>query len=206
MTAEPGRALAAAVRRSPDDWHSWLVYADWLHAEGAPTVIVYAHYDVQPVDPLDLWQRAPFDPVIENGRVYARGAYAHKGYRDWLWERVQPLIAERGLAGEIHGRMHDPRGPPVVLADPLGHERRVGDEFVDPGGGAAESEVVEEPGHRSAHELQRSGGQAAGLDHDLMSAADQCFRARRYQGDTILVRLYFLRNADLHRKCVLIGS
>ncbi len=51
-----------------------LVYADWLHAEGAPTVVVYAHYDVQPVDPLDLWVRPPFEPRLEEGRVFARGA------------------------------------------------------------------------------------------------------------------------------------
>ena len=45
-----------------------VVYGDWLHAEGAPTVIVYGHYDVQPVDPLDLWHSAPFDPVIQGDR------------------------------------------------------------------------------------------------------------------------------------------
>lgn len=56
-----------------------LVYADWLHAEGAPTVIVYAHYDVQPVDPLELWVRPPFEPRIADGRVYARGAADDKG-------------------------------------------------------------------------------------------------------------------------------
>jgi hypothetical protein len=38
------------------------------------------------------------------GRVYARSAYAHKGYRDWLWERVRPLIAERGLGGSAMHR------------------------------------------------------------------------------------------------------
>jgi acetylornithine deacetylase/succinyl-diaminopimelate desuccinylase-like protein len=51
-----------------------VVYADWLHAEGAPTALVYGHYDVQPVDPIDLWEKPPFDPRVEGGRVYARGA------------------------------------------------------------------------------------------------------------------------------------
>jgi acetylornithine deacetylase/succinyl-diaminopimelate desuccinylase-like protein len=60
------------VEASPTGGHP-IVYADWLHAAGAPTVLVYTHYDVQPVDPLDLWHRPPFDPVVENGRVYARG-------------------------------------------------------------------------------------------------------------------------------------
>jgi acetylornithine deacetylase/succinyl-diaminopimelate desuccinylase-like protein len=56
-----------------------VVYADWLHAEGAPTVLVYGHYDVQPVDPLDLWVRPPFEPRVEDGRVFARGAADDKG-------------------------------------------------------------------------------------------------------------------------------
>ena len=56
-----------------------VVYADWLHAEGAPTVLVYGHYDVQPVDPLDLWTSPPFEPVVVDGRMLARGAADDKG-------------------------------------------------------------------------------------------------------------------------------
>ncbi len=66
------------VEVAPTDGHP-VVYADWLHAEGAPTVLVYGHYDVQPVDPLDLWVRPPFEPRIEDGRIYARGAADDKG-------------------------------------------------------------------------------------------------------------------------------
>ena len=51
-----------------------VVYADWLHAAGKPTVLVYGHYDVQPVDPLDLWESPPFEPVVKEGRMLARGA------------------------------------------------------------------------------------------------------------------------------------
>jgi acetylornithine deacetylase/succinyl-diaminopimelate desuccinylase-like protein len=47
--------------------------------EGRPTVLIYGHYDVQPVDPLDLWKRPPFNPGIENGIVTARGASDNKG-------------------------------------------------------------------------------------------------------------------------------
>src|SRR5213083_3195955 len=56
-----------------------VVYADWLKAPGRPTVLLYGHYDVQPVDPLDLWKSPPFEPTIENGNIYARGASDDKG-------------------------------------------------------------------------------------------------------------------------------
>jgi acetylornithine deacetylase/succinyl-diaminopimelate desuccinylase-like protein len=56
-----------------------VVYADWLHAPGKPTVLIYGHFDVQPVDPVDLWTHPPFEPHVEGGRVYARGASDDKG-------------------------------------------------------------------------------------------------------------------------------
>ncbi len=56
-----------------------VVYADHLHAPGKPTVLVYGHYDVQPVDPLHLWDQDPFDPVIRHNKLYARGASDDKG-------------------------------------------------------------------------------------------------------------------------------
>lgn len=56
-----------------------IVYAEWLKAPGAPTVMVYGHYDVQPADPLDLWTTPPFEPTIRDGLLYARGATDDKG-------------------------------------------------------------------------------------------------------------------------------
>lgn len=56
-----------------------VVYADWLHAgDDKPTVLVYDHYDVQPVDPLHLWESEPFGSDIREGKLYARGAVDNK--------------------------------------------------------------------------------------------------------------------------------
>ena len=56
-----------------------IVYGDWMHAPGKPTVLVYGHYDVQPADPLEEWQSAPFTPDIRGDYIYARGASDMKG-------------------------------------------------------------------------------------------------------------------------------
>ena len=56
-----------------------VVYADWLHAPGKPTVLIYGHYDVQPAEPLELWTTGAFDPTVRNGELYARGAVDDKG-------------------------------------------------------------------------------------------------------------------------------
>ncbi|MGE4000202.1 MAG: dipeptidase [Planctomycetaceae bacterium] len=56
-----------------------IIYAEWLHAPGTPTALVYGHYDVQPPDPLDEWTTPPFEPTIRDGCLYARGATDDKG-------------------------------------------------------------------------------------------------------------------------------
>jgi acetylornithine deacetylase/succinyl-diaminopimelate desuccinylase-like protein len=65
-----------------------LVYAEWLHAAGKPTVLMYGHYDVQPAEPLDEWTSPPFEPEIRDGNVYARGAVDDKGQ---MWMHVKAL-------------------------------------------------------------------------------------------------------------------
>ena len=72
------------------------VYADHLHARGAPTIIVYGHYDVQPVDPIDEWMTAPFEPFIADGRVVGRGAADDKGQVQIHVRALEALLATRG--------------------------------------------------------------------------------------------------------------
>jgi acetylornithine deacetylase/succinyl-diaminopimelate desuccinylase-like protein len=73
-----------------------LVYGDWLHAQGAPTVLVYCHYDVQPVDPIELWETAPFDPFVKDGRMVGRGAADDKGQLHMHLKAAEALLATRG--------------------------------------------------------------------------------------------------------------
>ena len=73
-----------------------LVYADWLHAPGKPTVLSYGHYDVQPPDPLDEWHTPPFEPTERNGNIYARGAVDDKGQMYMHVKALEALMATGG--------------------------------------------------------------------------------------------------------------
>ncbi|MBU3679862.1 MAG: dipeptidase [Candidatus Kapabacteria bacterium] len=74
-----------------------IVYAERMDAgEGGPTVLFYGHYDVQPVDPLNLWSNPPFDPVIRDGKIYARGATDDKGQVFLHIKAIEAMLATEG--------------------------------------------------------------------------------------------------------------
>jgi acetylornithine deacetylase/succinyl-diaminopimelate desuccinylase-like protein len=74
-----------------------IVYAEDLSAgENAPTVMLYGHYDVQPVDPLNLWTNPPFEPVIRDGKIYARGATDDKGQVFLHVKAIEAIYKTRG--------------------------------------------------------------------------------------------------------------
>ena len=78
------------VRIMPTGGHP-VVYGEWLHAPGKPTILIYGHFDTQPVDPLDLWTAPPFEPEVKDGRVYARGSSDDKG------NMLVPILAVEAL-------------------------------------------------------------------------------------------------------------
>ncbi len=74
------------------------IYASWLDAPGQPTILVYGHYDVQPPDPLALWETPPFAPTIRDGKIFARGASDDKSP---LWIAVSGLEAWLAVTGGL---------------------------------------------------------------------------------------------------------
>jgi acetylornithine deacetylase/succinyl-diaminopimelate desuccinylase-like protein len=73
-----------------------VVYGDWLGAPGAPTILFYGHYDVQPVDPIDLWESPPFDATIRDGEIYARGSADDKGQVFMHFKAVEAHMKQAG--------------------------------------------------------------------------------------------------------------
>jgi acetylornithine deacetylase/succinyl-diaminopimelate desuccinylase-like protein len=73
-----------------------LVYGEWLNAPGKPTLLIYGHYDVQPVDPINLWISPPFEPTIRDGNMYARGACDDKGQVMLVFKALETLMQVNG--------------------------------------------------------------------------------------------------------------
>lgn len=73
-----------------------LVYADWLHAGDAPTVLIYGHYDVQPAEPLELWESPPFEPAVRDDFLYGRGSSDDKGQIFVHVKAVEAILKNNG--------------------------------------------------------------------------------------------------------------
>jgi len=92
-----------------------IVYAEWMGAPGKPTALLYGHYDVQPPEPLELWTTPPFEPVVRDGKIYARGAVDDKGQ---VYMHLKAIEAHM----KVHGRL------PINLKIVLEGEEEAGSE------------------------------------------------------------------------------
>jgi acetylornithine deacetylase/succinyl-diaminopimelate desuccinylase-like protein len=95
-----------------------LVYGEWLGAPGRPTVLIYGHYDVQPVDPVELWRTPPFEPIVDGDSLRARGAVDDKGPTLAALKALEALRA-------VEGRL------PVNIKVLLEGEEEAGGESID---------------------------------------------------------------------------
>lgn len=89
------KKLGLAVEQIETDGYP-LIYAESPPVPGAPVVLVYGHYDVQPADPLELWHSPPFEPTVRDGNLYARGATDDKGQMFTHIASVEALLATEG--------------------------------------------------------------------------------------------------------------
>jgi len=89
------------VQVLPTDKHP-VVFGEWMKAgAGAPTVLIYGHYDVQPVDPLDLWDRQPYDAVRDGDLIFGRGTSDMKGQAIATLAAVESIMQTSGLPVNI---------------------------------------------------------------------------------------------------------
>jgi acetylornithine deacetylase/succinyl-diaminopimelate desuccinylase-like protein len=73
-----------------------VAYGEWLGAPGAPTILFYGHYDVQPVDPVNLWDSPPFEATVRDGEIYARGAADDKGQVFMHLKAIEAHLKQNG--------------------------------------------------------------------------------------------------------------
>jgi len=78
-----------------------IVYGEKIIDPKKPTVLVYGHYDVQPVEPLELWHSGPFDPVIKDGKIFARGSCDDKGQFYMHVKALETMVKTNSLVTNI---------------------------------------------------------------------------------------------------------
>ena len=93
--AEMSRIGLNGVRLEETPGHP-VVYGEWLGAPGAPTILFYGHYDVQPVDPIELWTSPPFEATVRDGEIYARGSADDKGQVFMHFKAVEAHLKQHG--------------------------------------------------------------------------------------------------------------
>ena len=96
------KGIGAEVELLTADFNPPVVYAELKGQEGATTVLVYGHYDVQPPDPLSEWKTPPFEPTVKDGRVYCRGAQDDKGQVFAFLCGLRELLAARPECSPIN--------------------------------------------------------------------------------------------------------
>jgi acetylornithine deacetylase/succinyl-diaminopimelate desuccinylase-like protein len=132
-TADQMRRIGLQSVRLEETAGHPVVYGEWLGAEGAPTILFYGHYDVQPVDPLNLWTSPPFEATIRDGEIYARGSADDKGQVFMHFKAVEAHMKENGRL-------------PVNMKFLIEGEEEVGsanlDKYVDANKSALQADVV----------------------------------------------------------------
>src|SRR5437879_4607693 len=95
--AEAMTKIGLKTRIHPTPGHP-IVVGEWRGAAGAPTLLIYGHYDVQPAEPLDLWHSPPFEPTIRDGKIFARGSVDDKGQ---LFLHIKALESHLAATGKL---------------------------------------------------------------------------------------------------------
>ena len=109
------------VEVMPTDGGHPVVYADYIKRPGAPTVLVYGHYDVQPADPLELWQSGPFEPEVRGDLLFGRGSSDMKGQVLATFSAIEAMMKSGA-----------PDGVPVNLKFLLEGEEEIGSKNLEP--------------------------------------------------------------------------
>ena len=121
------------------------VYGAWTGAPGKPTLIIYGHYDVQPADPMELWNTPPFEPTVRDGRIYARGASDVKGSTTIAIETVAAFLAVTGgcpINVKLFLEGEEEVGSPSLRAIVARHgDKLVADAMLSADGGRASTTV-----------------------------------------------------------------
>src|SRR6266542_3780040 len=118
MAARLKRLGMENVEVMPTDGGHPVVYADYIKKTGAPTVLVYGHYDVQPPDPEELWETGPFDPEVRGDLLFARGSSDMKGQVLATFSAIESLMKTGGM--------------PVNLKFLLEGEEEIGSKHLEP--------------------------------------------------------------------------